>query len=400
MVKVAILGYGTVGSGVFEVIKMNKEVISRKLGDEIEVKYVLDLREFEGDPVQEVLVHDVDIILNDKEVAVICETMGGENPAYDYTRRALECGKSVCTSNKELVEKHGAELIKIAEAHQCSYLFEASVGGGIPIIRPLLTSLAQEEIQSITGILNGTTNYILTKMQTEGLAFETALKRAQERGYAEKNPEADVLGFDACRKIAILTSLAYGKDVDYSKIDTEGITNITETDFAYAKEMGATIKLFARSVKKGDNYYAIVAPFVVTPENPLYSVNGVFNAILVNSNMGGDTMYYGKGAGKLATASAVMADVIDCARHLESHIEVKWDEEKLEVSPMDSAVRKFFVRVQSTDEAWIKSIFGEGKLIANVADGETGFVTEEMTEAEYKERAAKAGNVLSMIRVD
>lgn len=400
MVKVAILGYGTVGSGVFEVIKMNKEVISRKLGDEIEVKYVLDLREFEGDPVQEVLVHDIDIILNDKEVAVICETMGGENPAYDYTRRALECGKSVCTSNKELVEKHGAELIKIAQAHQCSYLFEASVGGGIPIIRPLLTSLAQEEIQSITGILNGTTNYILTKMQTEGLAFETALKRAQERGYAEKNPEADILGFDACRKIAILTSLAYGKDVDYSKIDTEGITNITETDFAYAKKMGATIKLFARSVKKGDKYYAIVAPFVVTPENPLYSVNGVFNAILVNSNMGGNTMYYGKGAGKLATASAVMADVIDCARHLGSHIEVKWDEEKLEVSPMDSAVRKFFVRVQSTDESWIKSIFGEGKFIANVADGETGFVTEEMTEAEYKERAAKAGNVLSMIRVD
>lgn len=400
MVKVAILGYGTVGSGVFEVIKMNKEVISRKLGDEIEVKYVLDLRKFEGDPVQEVLVHDMDIILNDTEVAVICETMGGENPAYDYTRRALECGKSVCTSNKELVEKHGAELIKIAEAHQCSYLFEASVGGGIPIIRPLLTSLAQEEIQSITGILNGTTNYILTKMQTEGLAFETALKRAQERGYAEKNPEADVLGFDACRKIAILTSLAYGKDVDYSKIDTEGITNITETDFAYAKKMGATIKLFARSVKKGDKYYAIVAPFVVAPENPLYSVNGVFNAILVNSNMGGDTMYYGKGAGKLATASAVMADVIDCARHLGSHIEVRWDEGKLEVSPMDSAVRKFFVRVQSTDEAWIKSIFGEGKFIANVADGETGFVTEEMTEAEYKERAAKAGNVLSMIRVD
>ena len=400
MVKVAILGYGTVGSGVFEVIKMNKEVISKKLGNEIEVKYVLDLREFEGDPVQEVLVHDVDVILNDMEVAVICETMGGEHPAYDYTKRALECGKSVCTSNKELVEKHGAELIKIAEAHQCSYLFEASVGGGIPIIRPLLTSLAQEEIQSITGILNGTTNYILTKMRTEGLAFETALKRAQERGYAEKNPEADILGFDACRKIAILTSLAYGKDVDYSKIATEGITNITDIDFAYAKKMDATIKLFAKSVKKGDKYYAIVAPFVVTSENPLYSVNGVFNAILVNSNMGGDTMYYGKGAGKLATASAVVADVMDCARHLASHIEVKWDEEKLEISPMDSAVRKFFVRLQSTDEAWIKSILGEGKLIANVAEGETGFVTEEMTEAEYKERAAKAGNVLSMIRVD
>ena len=241
MTKVAVLGFGTVGSGVYEVIKKNRDVISSKLGEEIEVKYVLDLREFEGDPVQEVLVHDVDTIISDPEVAIVCETMGGEHPAYEFTKRALEGGKSVCTSNKELVEKHGPELLQIAKAHNCSYLFEASVGGGIPIIRPLRTSLAQEEILSITGILNGTTNYILTKMETEGLAFADVLARAQEKGYAEKNPDADVLGFDACRKIAILTSLAYGRKADFADITTEGITDITDKDFAYAKKMGATM---------------------------------------------------------------------------------------------------------------------------------------------------------------
>lgn len=400
MIKAAILGYGTVGSGVYEVIKKNKDIITNKLGDEIQVKYVLDLREFEGDPVQEVLVHDVDTIINDTEIAIVCETMGGEHPAYEFTKRALESGKSVCTSNKELVEKHGPELIQVAKEHKCSYLFEASVGGGIPIIRPLRTSLAQEEILSITGILNGTTNYILTKMENEGLAFGTALARAQEKGYAEKNPDADILGYDACRKIAILTSLAYGKKVNFEDITTEGITAITDVDFAYAKKMGATIKLFAKSVKKGDKYYALVAPFIVRPENPLYAVKGVFNAILVNCNMGGETMYYGKGAGKLATASAVVADVLDLARHIGRHLDIRWEDRKLEISPIDSAVRKFFVRASCTDEAKIRELFGEVEMYTDVAAGECGFVTEEMTEAEYKERAAKSGSVLSMIRVD
>lgn len=400
MIKVAIWGYGTVGSGVFEVLRKNSAAIENKLGDTIEVKYVLDLRDFEDDPVKEVLVHDVEEILSDPEVAVICETMGGENPAYTFTKRALESGKSVCTSNKELVEKHGPELLQIAKAHNCSYLFEASVGGGIPIIRPLRTSLAQEEIQSITGILNGTTNYILTKMETEGLAFESVLKRAQEKGYAEKNPDADILGFDACRKIAILTSLAYGKNVNYTDILTEGITAITDKDFAYARRLGATIKLFAKSVKKGEKYYALVAPFLVKPENPLYAVNGVYNAILVNGNMGGETMYYGKGAGKLATASAVVSDVLDCARHFGKHLNVKWDEEKLEISPIDGAVRKFFVRASTMDMAQVEAVFGEVELITGVADNECGFVTAEMTEAEYREKAAKMGNIIGMIRVD
>lgn len=400
MVKVAIFGYGTVGSGVFEVLNKNNEVIQNKLGDELQVKYVLDLREFENAPVTEVLVHDVEIILNDPEVAIVCETMGGEHPAYEFTKRALEKGKSVCTSNKELVEKHGAELIEVAKENDCSYLFEASVGGGIPIIRPLITSLAQEKIESITGILNGTTNYILTKMELEGADFDTVLKRAQEKGYAERNPEADICGYDAGRKIAILTSLAYGKNVDFDDIYTEGITAITKADFAYAKQMDATIKLFAKSVCKEGKYYAIVAPFVVSADNPLNAVRNVFNAILVHGNMVADTMYYGKGAGKLATASAVVADVVDCAKHIGKHIRIVWKDEKLEISPIDGASRRFFVRVSGTDKAEIEKSFGRVEFLEAVSADESGFVTEEMTEHEYKERAAKAGNVINMIRMD
>lgn len=400
MIKAAIFGYGTVGSGIYEVLTRNSAVIQGKLGDRIEVKYVLDLREFPGDPVQDVLVHDVNTILDDEEVSIICETMGGEKPAYDFTRRALELGKSVCTSNKELVEKHGAELLKIAQQHHCSYLFEASVGGGIPIIRPLCTSLAQEHIESITGILNGTTNYILSKMENEGADFETVLKRAQEKGYAERNPEADVCGYDAGRKIAILTSLAYGKNVDFADLYVEGITQITKTDFTYAKKLGTTIKLFAKSQCIDGKYYAMVAPFMVTADNPLYAVQNVFNAILVHGNMVGDTMYYGKGAGKLATASAVVADVIDCAKHLGKHVQVIWEEDKLEISPMDDFTRRFFVRVKGTDRAQITENFGKVEFIDSVAEEETGFITSEMTEKAYEECAKKAGNVINRIRFE
>ena len=408
MIKAAIFGYGTVGSGIYEVLTrnsaeildQNKAEVAKSAGQEVELKYVLDLREFPGDPVQDVLVHDVNTILDDEEVSIICETMGGEKPAYDFTRRALELGKSVCTSNKELVEKHGAELLKIAQEHHCSYLFEASVGGGIPIIRPLCTSLAQEHIESITGILNGTTNYILSKMENEGADFETVLKRAQEKGYAERNPEADVCGYDAGRKIAILTSLAYGKNVDFADLYVEGITQITRMDFAYAKKLGTTIKLFAKSQCIDGKYYAMVAPFMVTADNPLYAVQNVFNAILVHGNMVGDTMYYGKGAGKLATASAVVADVIDCAKHLGKHVQVIWEEDKLEISPMDDFTRRFFVRVKGTDRAQITENFGEVEFIDSVAEEETGFITSEMTEKAYEECAKKAGNVINRIRFE
>ena len=404
MTKIAILGYGTVGSGVYEVIKKNKDVIADKLGDEIQVKYVLDLREFEGDPVQEVLVHDVDVILNDAEVAIVCETMGGEHPAYEFTKRALESGKSVCTSNKELVEKHGPELIRIAEAHDCSYLFEASVGGGIPIIRPLRTSLAQEEILSITGILNGTTNYILTKMETEGLAFDTVLARAQEKGYAERNPEADVEGYDACRKIAILSSLISGQQVDFEDIYTEGITHITKEDMMYAKAMGMTIKLLATSKRQGDLLQAMVAPYLLRKEHPLYRVNDVFNAIFVHGNVLGDAMFYGSGAGKLPTASAVVADVVDEAKHLHRNIMTMWKSDKLELLPFEDTSKRFFVRISGEPEALkahVESKFGPVEIVrADGLEGEFGFLTGVLTERAYEENAKEFPGILHRIRVE
>lgn len=399
MIKVAVLGYGTVGSGIVEVIKTNQELVNQKAGQDLDVKYILDLRDFPGDPYENLVVHDVDVIMNDPEVGIVCEAMGGVEPAYTFTKTALMAGKSVCTSNKELVEKHGAELLKLAEANKCNYMFEASVGGGIPIIRPIRSSLTPEKVDGITGILNGTTNYILTKMEKEGSDFDEVLKDAQEKGYAERNPEADVEGYDACRKIAILSSLVYGKDVDYADIYTEGITKITTDDFAYAKAMGCTIKLLAMSKEVDGKYFAMVAPCLLNDTNPLYSVNDVFNGILVHGNMLGNTMYYGAGAGKLPTASAVVADVIDCAKHTERTVLNFWSEEKLALSSIDEAKRKFFVRAK-VDESAAKAVFGDITVVnANKAD-EIGFVTAVMTEKEYKEKAAKLGAVISMIRVE
>lgn len=297
MINIAVLGYGTVGSGVVEVINTNHASINKRAGDEINIKYVLDLRDFPGDPVQEILVHDYEIIVNDPEVDIVVEVMGGIEPAYTFVKRALEAGKSVCTSNKALVAKHGPELMEIAEKQNINFLFEASCGGGIPIIRALNCSLTADEIDEVTGILNGTTNYMLYKMSTEGSAFDTVLKEAQGMGYAEADPTADVEGYDACRKIAILSSLAYGSFLNYEDIYTEGITKITPEDMAYAKELGMTIKLLATSRKIGeDSFYAMVAPFMIGPGNPLYSVNDVFNGIFVHGNVLGDAMFYGSGA--------------------------------------------------------------------------------------------------------
>ena len=328
MIQVAVMGYGTVGSGVVEVIEKNKEEINKKSGEEINIKYILDLRDFPGDPYADKVVHDVELILNDPEIMIICETMGGLKPAYDFTKRALQAGKSVCTSNKELVAVHGPELIRIAHENKCNYLFEASVGGGIPIIRPLNYSLTAEKIDGITGILNGTTNYILSRMEKEGADFEEVLKEAQEKGYAERNPEADVEGYDACRKIAILSSLMCGKNVKYEDIYTEGITKITSTDFAYAHAMGKTIKLLAQSKEADGKFYAMVAPFMISKQHPLYMVNDVFNAVCVHGNMLGDSMYYGRGAGKLPTASAVVADIIDCVKHMKARKYLYWEDSR------------------------------------------------------------------------
>ena len=398
--KIAVLGYGTVGSGVVEVLKVNKENIARRAGQEIEVKYVLDLREFPGEPVAEILVHNFDIIVNDSEVGVVVETMGGVNPAYEYAKRALEAGKSVCTSNKELVARHGAELLELARTKSVNFLFEASVGGGIPIIRPLNQSLTADEIEEITGILNGTTNYILTQMREEGVDFETALKDAQAKGFAERNPAADIEGFDACRKIAILTSLAYGMQVQFEEIQTEGITKITETDIRYADALGANIKLFASSRKVDGKVYAMVAPKMIRPNHPLFSVNGVFNAILVRGNVLGDVMFYGSGAGKLPTASAVVSDVVDATKHEGINIMQLWNSKKLELADTGSLKNQFFVRVKESDRENAEKLFGFRE-IAKLGDmpEEFAFVTDEISEKDFAEKAAQL-DVIAFIRAE
>lgn len=399
MIKIAVLGYGTVGSGVVEVLSTNYEKITQRARQEIEVKYVLDLRDFPEDPVQEKIVHDYSVIAKDPEVSVIVETMGGVNPAYEFVKEALERGKSVCTSNKELVARHGAELLEIAKEKKVNFLFEASVGGGIPIIRPLNQSLTADEIQEITGILNGTTNYILTKMAREGVSFSKALKEAQEKGYAERNPEADVEGFDACRKIAILTSLAYGMQVDYEDIYTEGISNITDVDISYAREMGASIKLLGTGRKVGQKVYAMISPMLLNSDNPLFSVNDVFNAIFVRGNLLGDVMFYGAGAGKYPTASAVVSDVVDAVKHLGTNIMTIWSSQKLELADKGEVSQRFFVRVPSAQENKARELFGDIQEIDAGILGDFGFTTPFITEKEYEEKA-KELNVRRMIRMD
>lgn len=400
MVKIAVLGYGTVGSGIVEVIKTNQDLVDKKAGVKIDVKYILDLRDFPGDPYENLVVHDANIILDDAEISVICEAMGGIEPAYTFTKKALLSGKSVCTSNKELVAKHGPELIQIAKENDCNYMFEASVGGGIPVIRPINTSLTPERIDAVSGILNGTTNYILTKMEKEGSDFDAVLKEAQKKGYAERNPEADVEGHDACRKIAILSSLVYGSTVNYEEIYTEGITKITTKDFAYMHKMGTTIKLLGISKEEDGKYFAMVAPFVVNSDNPLYMVKDVFNGILIHGCTLGETMYYGKGAGKLPTASAVVSDVIDCAKHINKNIFCFWSPEKLELISIDDVKHRFFVRVSGADKKAVEEVFGNVTFIDAGFDGELGFTTEVMTEKLYNEKAEKAGNVISRIRME
>ena len=402
MVKVAVLGYGTVGSGIVEVIKTNQDMVNKKAGDEIDVKYILDLRDFPGDPYENLVVHDVEIILNDPEVLVIAEAMGGVEPAYTFTKRALSAGKSVCTSNKELVAKHGAELIELARVNKCNYMFEASVGGGIPIIRPLNASLTPERVDGITGILNGTTNYILTKMEKEGSDFDTVLKEAQDKGYAERNPEADVEGYDACRKIAILSSLMFGKNVDSEKVPTEGITKITAADFEYANAAEYTIKLLGRSrAIDDDTAEVMVAPFMLPKDHPLAMVYGVFNAVFVTGNMLGDSMYYGRGAGKLPTASAVVSDVIDCARHQGKVIMCFWDKEEVKLVDTGESVRSFFIRAKAGAEGAVEAAFPGGREL-HLADRKEdfGYFTQPMKESEFLAKYEALGEqMLGRIRL-
>ena len=401
MIKVAVMGYGTVGSGVVEVIESNNEQVSKSTGEEVHVKYILDLRDFPGDPYGDRIVHDVNIILQDPEVSVVCEVMGGVGPAYQFTRQALEAGKSVCTSNKELVAKHGPELIALAKANNCNYMFEASVGGGIPIIRPINSALTAEKILAIMGIVNGTTNYILTKMGNEGAVFEEVLKQAQDKGYAERNPEADVEGHDARRKLAILTSLMTGKNVDSEKIYTEGITKITPADFEYAKAAGMTIKLLATGrLMEDGSVLAMVSPFLISNNHPLAMVSDVFNAVFVTGNMVGDTMYYGRGAGKLPTASAVVADVIECARNQGTTLPCRWDEESAKMSDVSQTEQSFFVRAKTSARVEVEAVFSGKVFEMGGRTEDFGIFTDAMKETEFAQKYASLGDkVLSRIRL-
>ena len=311
MIQIAILGFGVVGSGTAEVLTENKKLITERCGEEVSIKYILDLRDFPDHPLGNRVVHDINVILSDPEVVLVAEMMGGSHPAYEFTKAALEAGKHVVTSNKEVVANFGAELLSLAGRVGVSYLFEASVGGGIPIIRPMQTDLASNQILSVSGILNGTTNFILTKMKREGAAFSDALKEAQKNGYAEANPTADVEGLDAARKIVILAALAFGKLLDPNKISTTGITGITEEHTALADKLGGAIKLIAHTEKIDGRVLALVSPFLVLPTNPICHVDDVYNGILVGTNMLGRALFYGAGAGKLPTASAVVADILD-----------------------------------------------------------------------------------------
>ncbi|MCH5345351.1 MAG: homoserine dehydrogenase [Acetatifactor sp.] len=401
MINIAVLGYGTVGSGVVEVIETNKGMVDKKATHKLNVKYILDLRDFPGDPYESKVVHDFNVILNDDSVNIVCETMGGVGAAYQFTKQALEKGKSVCTSNKELVAKHGPELLEIAREHDCNYLFEASVGGGIPIIRPLNYSLTAERIDAITGILNGTTNYILSKMEREGADFADVLKEAQEKGYAERNPEADVEGHDACRKIAILSSLMLGKNVNSEKIFTEGITKITAADFVYAKEAGYTVKLLARAKRLNDDEtLAMVAPFLIPKDHPLAMVNDVFNAVFVTGNMLGDSMYYGRGAGKLPTASAVVSDVVDCARHQGKVITCFWDKEDAKLADIGEIEKTYFVRAKISVRQKVEEAFPGGKALTVGRSEDFGYFTGAMKEKEFMAKYEALGeDVLSRIRL-
>ncbi|HEY5583630.1 MAG TPA: homoserine dehydrogenase [Ruminiclostridium sp.] len=407
MINVAILGYGVVGSGVAEVIKRNSQSIKQRAGTEIRVKWILDIRDFPDSPDKDVLTKNADDVFNDSSVDVVVETIGGTTIAAEFTKRVILSGKSVVTSNKELVAAQGPELLQLAKENGVSYLFEASVGGGIPIIRPLNQCLAANEIHGITGILNGTTNYIFTQMRKEGKSFEDALKEAQQNGYAEKNPTSDVEGHDTCRKLAILSSIAYNEFVDFQNIHTEGITKITTTDMKYAEAMNGVIKLIAISRKLGDKIFACVSPAIISKEHPLANVEDVFNAIVVKGDAIGDAMFYGRGAGKLPTASAVVADVIDIAKHPGFGTESVWiRNEENNVVPIEDSLAKFLVRVKisniSEAKKNISSLLGPIEFIelnSKIQDDELAFITPIAIEKELNSKIQELKGASSVIEV-
>lgn len=403
MLQLAILGYGVIGSGVAQVLAAKKNVIASRVGQEINIKYILDLRDFPEDPLGDKIVHNIDIILNDSEVSLVVETMGGTKPAYDYVKAALLAGKSVSTSNKELVAKHGAELLAIAQEKHINFLFEASVGGAIPIIRPLNECVSGDEVLEITGILNGTTNFILTKMEREGSEFEDVLKQAQALGYAERNPSADIEGKDAARKIAILASMAYGNQVEADEVYTEGITKISAIDMSYAKAFCMSIKLFGTCMKKGEELYVMVCPTLVDSSHPLYTVNDVMNGVLVRGDMTGELVFYGAGAGKLPTATAVVADVIDEAKHPKQTVMKPWNPQKIKIADYKKLEHRFMLRLKGNindRRAELTAVLGEiNQVISTVTEGEFAVLTEKMTEETLEHKLNQMDGVITKIRL-
>ncbi|MDO4554742.1 MAG: homoserine dehydrogenase [Lachnospiraceae bacterium] len=401
MINIAVLGYGTIGSGVVEIVDRNQTILQKKTRQSVEVKYILDIREFPGTSIESKLVHDFQTIVNDPDVQVIVETMGGLEPAYTYAKESLLAGKAYVTSNKELVAKYGAKLLALAKSQNTNFLFEASVGGGIPVIHPLNRCLTGDEILEISGILNGTTNYILTQMTEEGWSFEDALKDAQEKGYAEFHPEADIEGHDARRKIAILGSLAVGRQIDFEDVYTEGITKITAADISYAEAMDCKIKLLGTYKNTKEGQYAMVAPKLVPLTQPLSGVSGVFNSIFVKGDMVGDVMFYGPGAGKLPTASAVIGDVVDAIKHLDRYIGTIWEEDKLVLQSLDSFEQKVFVRMKdSVDKSKVKEAFGDvEEITTQKVTGEYAFLTGVMKEKEMSAKLSAFPELISFIRM-
>lgn len=400
MKNIAVLGYGVVGSGTVEVLYKNKESLEKKIGEEYEVKRILDLRDFPDSPYADKFTKNFDDIVNDPEIDVVAEVLGGVQFSYPYVKACLEAGKSVVTSNKELVAAKGAELLRIAREHDVNFFFEASVGGGIPIIRPLNQCLSANEIDEIAGILNGTTNFILTKMIKEGMGFDEALKIAQELGYAERNPAADVEGHDTCRKICILASLAFGKHVYPDNIHTEGITKITLEDVKYCESMGAVIKLIGYASNKNGKVAIMTCPAVIDGESQLAGVNDVFNAILVRGDATGDVVFYGKGAGKLPTASAVVSDIVIAAKEKTTTRMMSWeDSEQNFIVPTDELSNRFYVRANA-DKAQVEAEFGAVRYLTreNAPENEVAFITGELNEKLFAEKCNKI-NVIGTIRV-
>ena len=383
MINIAVLGYGNIGKGVIEVLKVNKDLITAHAGDEITVKRVLSRRHYPGDPVEEMLTLDMQDILNDDSIDIVVEVIGGTDPAYTYVKSALEHGKNVVTSNKALVAAYGPELIETAKNHNVNFMFEASVGGGIPIIRPLQRCLAADDILEISGILNGTTNYILTKMYNEGSAFADTLKEAQQLGYAEADPTADIEGDDPSRKISILASLACRQFVDYADIPHRGISQITDVDIAFAKALDKKIKLFASMLKSESGISCEVGPVMIGPDNSLYTVDGVKNGIIVKGNMLGDITFLGAGAGMLPTASSVVSDILVQAGHLHENVPTEMKSEKLTLNNTGGAPESYFVRTDKDLPDDIHDLLKAEERI-ELADypDVVGFVTKPLSAAE------------------